>query len=177
MLHRFRHHYASPLGRLTLASDGQALTGLWMEGQLHFPPRAEAWPLTPLPVFSQTAAWLDEYFQGHAPLAPLPPLAPEGTPFQQAVWQLLRQIPWGTTVTYGQLARQLAARHHRPLPAAQAVGHAVGRNPLSLVIPCHRVVGARGQLTGYAGGLARKRWLLEHEGALMAGMATVVPRP
>lgn len=173
----FRHLYASPLGRLTLASNGQALTGLWMEGQLHFPPQADQWPTAQLPVFRQAETWLDEYFSGHPPLTPLPPLAPAGTPFQQAVWQLLLQIPWGATVTYGSLARQLAGKYRRALPAAQAIGHAVGRNPLSIIIPCHRVVGIRGQLTGYAGGLARKQWLLEREGALSTPLPDTPPTP
>lgn len=160
----FRQIYDSPLGRLTLSSNGQALTGLWMEGQQHFPADADTWPLTALPVFDITMAWLDQYFGGADPQVPLPPLLPAGTPFQQAVWHMLTEISRGTTVTYGQLAVRLGQLRHGTQPAARAVGHAVGRNPISILIPCHRVVGAGGQLTGYAGGLSRKRWLLTHEG-------------
>ena len=123
----FRQIYDSPLGRLTLSSNGQALTGLWMEGQQHFPADADTWPLTALPVFDMTMAWLDQYFGGADPQVPLPPLLPAGTPFQQAVWHMLTEISRGTTVTYGQLAVRLGQLRHGSQPAARAVGHAVGR--------------------------------------------------
>lgn len=158
-------HYASPLGGITLASDGEALTGLWFDGQKHFggalsPLREEK----PLPVFAQTRAWLDLYFQGKEP-GFTPALAPEGSPFRRAVRELLLTIPYGQTTTYGELAGRLAAQTGRARMSARAVGGAVARNPVSLIIPCHRVVGADGSLTGYAGGLDRKLALLKLEGA------------
>lgn len=157
---------ASPLGRLLLASDGTALTGLWLEGQAHF---AAALTGTPqespdLPVFLETEIWLRAYFS-KMPLPPLPPLSPRGTPFRQAVWQQLLKIPCGTTVTYGELAGRLRKQGVSASP--RAVGGAVGHNPVSILIPCHRVVGSGGRLTGYAGGIAAKRWLLRLEGADM----------
>ncbi len=148
----------SPLGRLTLASDGHALTGLWMEDQKYFGSSCTHWTKRDdLAVFVQTKAWLAAYFSAAAPLPPAPPLAPEGTDFQRRVWRQLLTIPYGETITYGALAAALNCA------CARAMGGAVGRNPISLIIPCHRVVGADGKLTGYAGGVARKRWLLDHE--------------
>ncbi len=148
--------YLSPLGELVLASDGEALTGLWFVGQRHFPARLpSAGELSALPVFAQTARWLDLYFAGVRPDF-VPALSPRGTPFQRAVWDRLREIPYGGTVTYGELAAQLGT-------SARAVGGAVGRNPISLLIPCHRVLGAGGSLVGYAGGPDRKRRLLALE--------------
>ncbi|MBE5807048.1 MAG: methylated-DNA--[protein]-cysteine S-methyltransferase [Clostridiales bacterium] len=153
------HHVDSPLGGITMASDGDALTGLWFDGQRHFPKalagRAE---LTYLPVFEQAEAWLRIYFSGRDP-GFTPPLSLSGTPFRTSVWDMLLSIPFGQTATYGQLAERLGS-------AARAVGGAVGRNPVSLIVPCHRVVGADGRLTGYAGGLERKTYLLRLEGAL-----------
>ena len=150
-------NYVSPLGQLTLASDGEALCGLWFEGQKHFGRGAsQPWKMGEVPVFAQTKRWLDLYFAGQAPDF-LPPLAPQGTAFQQAVWKLLAEIPYGQTVTYGQIARKLGC------PSAQAIGGAVGRNPISILIPCHRVVGGNGALTGYAGGTHRKLALLTLE--------------
>ena len=154
---------SSPLGPLTLAGDGEALTGLWFDGQRHAltglaADRREG----ELPVFAETRRWLEQYFAGMVP-AELPPLEPRGTVFQQRVWALLREIPYGETVSYGELARRLSC------PSARAVGAAVGRNPISLLIPCHRVLGAHGRLTGYAGGLWRKEALLRLEGVLPPG--------
>ena len=159
----------SPVGTLTLASDGEALTGLWLEGQKYFGAGlpATAVRAAELPVFQAAEAWLAAYFS-RSPLPALPPLAPRGTPFRQAVWQLLREIPYGTVTTYGALAQTL--RDRGVSAAAQAVGGAVGRNPISILIPCHRCVGSGGSLTGYAGGVARKRFLLELEGADMTGL-------
>ena len=154
--------YASPVGELTLASDGTALTGLWLEGQKYFGGTSgeELVPGQPdLPVFQAARAWLDRYFAGEKPSPAELPLAPAGTPFQRAVWEKLQAIPCGAVTTYGTLARELGGSSPR------AVGSAVGRNPISIIIPCHRVVGADGSLTGYAGGLERKLWLLRHEGA------------
>ena len=150
----------SPLGMLTLASDGEALTGLWLEGQRYSPANPNPADRRELPVFLETERWLAVYFSGREPDF-TPPLAPEGTAFQQAVWALLREIPYGKTRSYGDLARQLAVQ--RGACSARAVGSAVGRNPISILIPCHRVVGADGSLTGYAGGLDRKRQLLQLE--------------
>ena len=156
----------SPLGTLTLGASEAGLAGLWMEGQKNHPrdlPGAEA---PELPLFAETARWLALYFSGQKPDF-LPPLAPEGTPFQQAVWALLREIPYGQTVSYGELARRLALRNPSGRVSARAVGGAVGRNPVSILIPCHRVIGADGRLTGYDGGLDRKRQLLTLEGVVL----------
>ena len=150
----------TPLGPVTLASDGKALIGLWFEGQAH-----ENYGLAPnheareLPVFAETRRWLALYFAGEQPDF-TPPLAPRGTPFQRRVWEALRRIPNGDVVSYGALAKELGCASPR------AVGQAVGRNPISLLIPCHRVLGAGGRPTGYAGGLWRKEALLRLEGAL-----------
>ena len=149
--------YPSPIGRITLAGNGRALTGLWFDGQKYFgatlsPVHQEADD----PVFQQTRRWLDEYFQGRRPDF-TPPLAPKGSPFRQAVWEALLQIPYGQTATYGALAKKLGVK------SAQAVGGAVGHNPISLIIPCHRVLGADGSLTGYGGGLELKQTLLDLE--------------
>ena len=155
----------SPVGRLTLASDGTSLTGLWLEGQKYhgagLPKDVRSVKSDSLPVFAETGAWLDAYFH-LAPLPPLPSLAPAGTAFRQAVWQQLLEIPLGTVSTYGNLARKLRERELSGSP--RAVGGAVGHNPISILIPCHRVVGANGSLTGYAGGLELKQWLLRLEG-------------
>ncbi|MBQ6465732.1 MAG: methylated-DNA--[Oscillospiraceae bacterium] len=154
---------SSPLGELLLASDGEALTGLWFAGQRCIPAwLADARRDAALPVFEQAAAWLADYFSGRLPSAP-PALAPRGTAFQREVWVLLADIPYGGTRTYGELAQCLARRRGLERFSAQAVGGAVGRNPISILIPCHRVVGAGGALTGYAAGLARKRALLALE--------------
>jgi methylated-DNA-[protein]-cysteine S-methyltransferase len=150
----------TPLGEALLASDGRALTGLWFRGQKHkgagLSPEAEA---RELPVFAEARRWLASYFSGREPDF-TPPLAPRGSAFQKRVWDRLRRIPWGQTLSYGDLARELGCA------SARAVGQAVGRNPISLLIPCHRVLGAGSRLTGYAGGLWRKEALLHLEGAL-----------
>lgn len=153
----------SPLGELFLASDGQAVTGLWIAEQKYFAATLEnnAQRYPELPVFRQAEDFLEAYF-GRAPLPSLPPLSPKGSPFRQAVWALLREIPYGRTVTYGALAGALRARGISA--SAQAVGGAVGHNPISILIPCHRCVGAGGSLTGYAGGLTKKQFLLTLEG-------------
>lgn len=153
----------SPVGPLYLASNGEALTGLWLEGQKYFAATLAGEPeeQLDLPVFLETEAWLEAYFS-RCSLPALPPLAPQGSVFRQAVWKLLLEIPYGTTTTYGELARRLRASG---IPAApQAVGGAVGHNPISILIPCHRCIGTGGSLTGYAGGVEKKRFLLELEG-------------
>lgn len=161
----------SPLGPIHLASDGGAVTGLWLEGQKYFAAGLE--PETAehpdLPIFRQTAEWLEAYFAG-GDLPSMPPLAPKGSVFRQAVWKLLLEIPFGETTTYGVLTERLKASGTPAAP--QAVGGAVGHNPISILIPCHRVVGADGSLTGYAGGIGKKRFLLELEGADLSGFYT-----
>ena len=153
----FISKYDSPLGMLTLASDGDALCGVWFDAQKHFAEGVPGpWTEKEVPVLAQTRHWLELYFSGQVP-EDLPPLRPVGSEFAKAVWALLLTVPYGQTVTYGQLARQLGCR------SAQAVGGAVGRNPISILVPCHRVVGSNGSLTGYAGGLARKQALLALE--------------
>ena len=156
--------YDSPLGPITLAGEDGALTGLWFDGQKYFGAGLPAGtPEGEPPVFRQVRAWLDRYFRGEDP-GPAPPLAPAGTVFQRAVWEVLREIPYGRPATYGQVA-QAAGRGLGRNTSPRAAGSAVGRNPISLLIPCHRVVGAGGSLTGYAGGLERKEALLKLEGA------------
>lgn len=157
--------YASPVGTLTLCAHENALAGLWLEGQKYFGASipGEMVPGGNVPVLRRAGEWLDRYFAGEAPSPAELPLSPIGAPFRQTVWKLLLEIPYGQTVTYGQLSRRTAAALGRPSMAAQAVGSAAGHNPISIIIPCHRLVGADGSLTGYAGGLERKQWLLLHE--------------
>lgn len=156
----------TPLGKIQAAAREGALTGLWFIGQKYFPPGAGNWPQKPdYPVFAALKTWLEDYFAGKNPKARIP-LAPRGTEFQKAVWKLLAEIPRGKTTTYGAIAASLSSAGKKA--SAQAVGGAVGHNPISLIIPCHRVLGADGSLTGYAGGLEKKRALLELEGAMRA---------
>jgi methylated-DNA-[protein]-cysteine S-methyltransferase len=156
----------TPLGGMVLASDGDALIGAWFDGQRHQPPIAPAWQRQPgLPVLRRAAAELAEYFAGER-VAFSVPLAPVGTPFQHDVWRAIAGVPYGATIAY----RDLAARAGRP-ESIRAAGTATGRNPLSIIVPCHRIVGADGALTGYAGGLARKRSLLALEHAAIGAAA------
>ena len=160
-------YYTSPLGEILLAADERGLTGLWLEGQKSDRaglPAAHEERRTP--ILAEAARWLDVYFSGQEPDF-LPPLHPIGSPFRRAVWDLLLQIPYGQTTTYGALARQLAAQQGRAAMSAQAVGGAVGHNEISILIPCHRVVGTNGSLTGYAGGVDKKERLLTLEGVDM----------
>ena len=153
----------TPLGKIQAAACDKGLRGLWFIGQKYFPQDAGTWQNEPgHPVFSSLQAWLEAYFAGKKPELTIP-LAPQGSEFRQAVWKLICQIPYGKTSTYGALAAQLAASGKRA--SAQAVGGAVGHNPISLIIPCHRVMGSDGSLTGYAGGIEKKRALLELEKA------------
>ena len=161
-------HVPSPLGGMTLASDGEALVGLWFDGQKHF-----AHTLNPvherksLAVFDKTEHWLNLYFSGQEPsFTPL--LHLRGTSFQRMVWRILLSIPWGKTMTYSEIAAQMAQRMGVSSMSPQAVGNAVGYNPISLIIPCHRVIGADGSLTGYAGGIERKRFLLQSEHSFLS---------
>ena len=165
-------HYKSPVGLLTLAGEGEHLTGLWLEGQKYF---GATLPRQSLerdidPVFIKAREWLDRYFAGERPGIGELSLAPSGGVFRQEVWRLLCEIPYGEVTTYGEIARRLAKRLGRSSMSAQAIGGAVGHNPISIVIPCHRVVGAGGSLTGYAGGIERKVRLLALEKADMTGL-------
>lgn len=155
--------YSSPLGPILLAADDAGLTGLWFQGQKYFPAQiADAPDHSDLPIFQEAKRWLDIYFSGREPDF-TPPLHLTGTPFQNQVWEILLTIPYGKTMTYGGIAQRLAEQNGLPRMSPQAVGGAVGHNKLSILIPCHRVVGANGSLTGYAGGLTRKTALLELE--------------
>ena len=159
----FIQHYDSPLGGILLAADETGLTGLWFDGQKYFARDLPAERVEQnTPVLSEAKRWLDIYFAGQEPDF-TPPLHPVGTAFRQSVWEILLQIPYGRTTTYGEIARQLAAKLGLPRMSAQAVGGAVGHNEVSIIIPCHRVVGTSGSLTGYAGGIDKKVKLLELE--------------
>ncbi|MBQ2920632.1 MAG: methylated-DNA--[Oscillospiraceae bacterium] len=156
----YRSTYPSPLGTITLVCDGEALVQLSLPGQRKFPQDAAE---VPHPILDQTKGWLDRYFAGYAPCPAVLPLRPAGTAFRELIWKLLLDIPYGETVSYGELAKKAAAQLGKPRMSAQAVGQAVGANPIAIVIPCHRVVGADGSLTGYAGGIHYKKALLELE--------------
>lgn len=165
----FLQHYNSPLGGILLAADEIGLTGLWFDGQKYFARDLPAEHVEQnTPVLSEAKRWLDIYFTGREPDF-TPPLHPIGSVFRQAVWEILLQIPYGQTTTYGEIARQLAAKLGLPRMSAQAVGGAVGHNEISIIIPCHRVVGTNGSLTGYAGGIDKKVKLLELEHTDMSG--------
>ena len=160
----FVQHYDSPLGGILLAADGIGLRGLWFDGQKYLARDLPAECIgQDTPALAEARRWLDIYFAGSQPDF-LPPLHPVGTAFRQSVWEILLQIPYGRTTTYGEIARQLAEKQGLARMSAQAVGGAVGHNPISLIIPCHRVVGASGSLIGYAGGVERKIQLLKLEG-------------
>lgn len=159
----FTHRFNSPLGGITLASDGEALTGLWFDGQKYFAASLEKeHEERMLPVFDLADKWLNLYFSGSEP-GFLPPLLMRTTEFRKTVWEILLSIPYGKTMTYGEIADRIAAGRRLSRMSAQAVGGAVAHNAISLMIPCHRVVGMDGSLTGYAGGLEKKIWLLEME--------------
>ena len=168
----FTQHYDSPLGGILLASDEIGLTGLWFDGQKYF---AHNLPTERIeqntPVLAEAMRWLNIYFTGKEPDF-LPPLHPIGSTFRQSVWEILLQIPYGQTTTYGEIARRLAERQGLAQMSARAVGGAVGHNEISIMIPCHRVVGTNGSLTGFAGGIDRKIKLLNLEGADMSGFYT-----
>ena len=155
--------YDSPLGEITLAGEGDALTGLWLEGQGNpEDSRTGCYEEKWLPVFGEACRWLDIYFSGKDP-GFTPKMELRGTPFRREVWEILLGIPYGSTMTYGEIAEIVGRRHGVRRMSAQAVGGAVGHNPVSLIVPCHRVIGAGGALTGYAGGLDLKRRLLQLE--------------
>ena len=157
------YHYDSPLGGMTVICDGEALTGLWFDHQKHVPISSAGPDETgEAPIIEETIRWLNLYFSGRDP-GFTPKLKIQTTAFRKTVWEILLTIPYGKTVTYGEVAERAANQMHLPRMSAQAVGGAVGHNPFALIIPCHRVIGANGALTGYAAGIERKRMLLEME--------------
>ncbi|MBQ5959255.1 MAG: methylated-DNA--[Firmicutes bacterium] len=171
---QYTDNYDSPLGRILLTSDGKALTGLWFAGedaqeqilQEQIPheqcPEEQISAAGAARVFSETKQWLDGYFRGEIP-DHIPQIHLEGTDFQKKVWEILLTVPYGATVSYSSIAAKIAKERGLKRMAAQAVGGAVGSNPVSLIVPCHRVIGADGSMVGYGGGLDRKVWLLRHE--------------
>ncbi len=164
----FTQPYHSPLGGILLAADETGLTGLWFDGEKYFADNLPSeYTKQETPILAETRRWLDLYFSGKEPDF-MPPLHPMGSPFRLAVWSILQQIPYGETTTYGEIARELARQKGMARMSAQAVGGAVGHNEISILIPCHRVVGSSGSLTGYAGGIEKKRRLLELERADMS---------
>lgn len=170
-------NYDSPLGEILLAADEQAMTGLWLPGQKPDTAMLEqAIRRDRAPVLVQAREWLDRYFCGQRPVPQELPLAPQGSEFRKKVWQRLCRIPYGQWVTYGEIAREISAETGGKM-SAQAVGGAVGHNPIALIIPCHRVVGTDGNLVGYAGGLALKRRLLRYEGVDVSGLHDPKPKP
>lgn len=159
----YTYDYDSPLGRIMLAADGLALTGLWFEGQKYFAAKLDQnHEEKNLPVFERAKQWLAIYFSGKEPDF-TPPLSLKGTSFQKEVWEALLMVPFGQTTTYAEIAKGIAKRRGLSSMSAQAAGNAVAHNPISLIIPCHRVLGSDGSLTGYAGGLEKKEWLLAME--------------
>ncbi len=156
----YKSCYASPLGDIALESDGKVLTGLRFESKDLNCTSQES--TEELPVFKETKQWLDRFFEGQDP-GFVPQLRAVGTPFQETVWEILQTIPFGETMSYGEIAARIARQRGIRKMSAQAVGGAVSRNPISLIIPCHRVIGSNGDLIGYAGGLDRKEWLLSWE--------------
>lgn len=161
------HHYESPIGAITMASDGEALIGLWFDGQRFFADCLESkYEEKLLPIFEQADKWLNIYFSGNEPDF-TPSIKMKTTEFRRAVWEIMLSIPYGETMTYGEIADRIAKQRGLQRMSAQAVGGAVGHNSISLIIPCHRVVGTNGNLTGYAGGIDKKIKLLELEGVDM----------
>ena len=154
--------YTSPVGSITLASDGEALLGLWFDGQKFFADTlGDEYEEKELPIFMEAKNWLDVYFSGRD-LGYMPPVKLKASPFRMQVWEILKKIPFGSTVTYGEIAKEIEKITGKRA-SAQAVGGAVGHNPVSVIVPCHRVVGAGGVLTGYAGGVDKKQYLLNLE--------------
>lgn len=178
--------YDSPIGRITLASDGESLIGLWIEGQKyelgHLEKELKKEGLTvadiprrDLPVFKETCRWLDLYFQGKDP-GFTPKLNPGGSAFRRLIGEIMLEIPFGQLMTYGEIAKEAARRMKKETMSSQAVGGAVGHNPISIMIPCHRVVGTNGSLTGYAGGVDKKVFLLKNEGIDLEERGLFVPK-
>ncbi len=161
----YKTYYKSPVGNLMLVSDGDNLVGLYMENQKYYLNglKQELTSKDNLQVFENTKKWLDRYFEKEKPSIKEIPIAPKGGEFRQKVWKILCEIPYGQTITYGEIAKRIAKQMNKEKMSAQAVGNAVGHNPISIIIPCHRVIGKNGSLTGYAGGIERKKMLLELE--------------
>ncbi|MTD38708.1 methylated-DNA--[protein]-cysteine S-methyltransferase [Erwinia sp. CPCC 100877] len=166
---------ATPIGEVMMAADEQHLIGLWLVGQKYFGATLteEVKENNQLPIFLETKQWLADYFSGQRPDISRLSLRPSGNEFRQIVWQVLREIPYGQVMTYKEVAQRSAERMNKPSMSAQAVGGAVGHNPISIIIPCHRVIGSNGSLTGYAGGVLKKQRLLELEGVAMTNL--IVP--
>ena len=161
-------YYNSILGKLTIAGDGENIIGLWIEGQKYFADTIKNENIIKkddISIFIKTKEWLDRYFRGERPDIKELKLSPKGSEFRQNVWKILCRIPYGQTITYGKIAKEIAKLMNKNSMSAQAIGNAVGHNPISIIIPCHRVVGTNGGLTGYAGGIDKKRELLELENA------------
>ena len=159
----FERIIQTPLGEVRLRSDGESLTGLWFVGQVNDAKyNRDIEMKNDLPIFAQVVSWLESYFSGKQTSITIP-LQPKGTSFQQRVWQILQEISYGKTMTYGEIAQRIAKEKGVETFSAQAVGQAVGKNPISILIPCHRVLGKNGALTGYAGGVHRKEQLLRIE--------------
>ena len=161
-------YYDSILGKLTIASDGENIIGLWIEGQKYFADTIKNENIIKkddISIFIKTKEWLDRYFRGERPDIKELKLSPKGSEFRQNVWKILCRIPYGQTITYGKIAKEIAKLMNKNSMSAQAIGNAVGHNQISIIIPCHRVVGTNGGLTGYAGGIDKKRELLELENA------------
>ncbi|MDR3326622.1 MAG: methylated-DNA--[protein]-cysteine S-methyltransferase [Prevotellaceae bacterium] len=169
-------HYSSPLGSLMLASNGEDLVGLWIEQQKYFGNTVptEMIEKQDLPLFANTKKWLAEYFAGQKPAISDLPLSPNAGTFRTTVWNILCEIPYGKVITYGEIAKTVASKMNKSRMSSQAVGGAVGHNPISIIIPCHRVVGSNGSLTGYAGGIDKKIKLLEHEGVNISDFSTPI---
>lgn len=166
-------HYKSPVGDIFIASDDKSLIGLWIEEQKYIGntmPK-DITERDDIPILQETIAWLDDYFAGKKPELSRLSLAPIGGEFKQHVWEILIEIPYGKLTTYGNIAKEVANRMGKDRMSAQAVGGAVGHNPISIIIPCHRVVGMSGSLTGYAGGIEKKIKLLKHEEVDMARLS------
>ena len=167
---QYTNTYQSPLGEILLASDETGLTGLWFAGEKYFALNLDKeHEEKETPALNEAKRWLDTYFSGREPDF-MPPLHMIGSPFQLTVWELLWQIPYGKTTTYGELAKRVAQKRGLSRMSAQAVGGAVGHNEISIIVPCHRVVGTGGSLTGYAGGIDKKKRLLTLEGVDMEGL-------
>ena len=159
----FERIIQTPLGEVRLRSDGKSLTGLWFVGQVNDAKDNHDIEIKDdLPIFGQVERWLENYFSGKQTPITIP-LQPKGTNFQERVWQMLQEISYGETMTYGEIAQRIAKEKGVATYSAQAVGQAVGKNPISILIPCHRVLGKNGTLTGYAGGVHRKEQLLKLE--------------
>lgn len=158
--------YDSPIGKIYIVSDETHIVGVWLEGQKYFKAGLKVEPIMnpDLQILKETVWWLEDYFAGKCPEISVLPLKPQGSEFRQIVWKILCEIPYGRTTTYGAIAKEAAKRMGKKSMSAQAVGGAVGHNPISIIIPCHRVLGRDGSLTGYAGGLDKKIKLLQHEG-------------